>query len=103
MAKYNLGVIGNSRTSSVISFGKKRKQEIYPSESISQVDGSASLAVRSSAAAAHRKRDSKAATKSSKALSEISRSTNGRFEAKYKIGEKTASGACVKEVIESDW
>jgi len=31
------------------------------------------------------------------------RSTAGRFEGKYKVGDKTASGALIKEVIESDW
>ncbi len=33
----------------------------------------------------------------------ISRSTNGRFEAKYKVGDKTASGAIIKEIREEDW
>jgi hypothetical protein len=33
----------------------------------------------------------------------ISRNTAGRFEGKYKVGDKTASGALIKEVIESDW
>ena len=36
-------------------------------------------------------------------LSGVSRSTAGRFEAKYKVGDKTGSGALVKEVIETDW
>jgi hypothetical protein len=35
--------------------------------------------------------------------SKISRSTTGRFEAKYKVGDRTAGGAIIKEVIESDW
>jgi hypothetical protein len=35
--------------------------------------------------------------------SKISRSTSGRFEAKYKVGEKTANGVRVREVIEIDW
>jgi hypothetical protein len=35
--------------------------------------------------------------------SKISRSTNGRFEAKYQIGDKTASGAIIKAVGEEDW
>lgn len=29
-------------------------------------------------------------------ISIISRSTNGRFEAKYKVGDKTKSGAFIK-------
>ena len=33
----------------------------------------------------------------------ISRSTNGRFEAKYQVGDKTASGAIIKEIREEDW
>jgi len=32
-----------------------------------------------------------------------SRNTVGRFEGKYKVGDKTSSGALIKEVIESDW
>ena len=36
-------------------------------------------------------------------ISGISRSTNGRFEGKYKVGDKTASGAFIKEVVETDW
>jgi hypothetical protein len=35
--------------------------------------------------------------------SKISRSTNGRFEAKYQVGDRTASGALVKKVKEEDW
>ena len=50
-----------------------------------------------------RKRDNKAAIKLSGATSEVSRSSSGRFEAKYKVGDKTTSGALVKEVVEEDW
>jgi len=35
--------------------------------------------------------------------SKASRSTNGRFEGKYKVGDKTASGALIKKIVESDW
>ena len=37
------------------------------------------------------------------ALSEVSRSSLGRFEGKYQVGDKTASGALVKVVLEEDW
>ena len=30
-------------------------------------------------------------------------SKSGRFEAKYKVGDKTVSGAIIKEVREEDW
>ena len=63
-----------------------------------------------------KKRDEKAAEKEKRQQQEqmenesmrsgesmISRSTNGRFEGKYKVGDKTASGVLVKEVIENDW
>jgi len=33
----------------------------------------------------------------------ISRSTNGRFEGKYKVGDKAADGSLIREVIEVDW
>ena len=36
-------------------------------------------------------------------LSKISRSTNGRFEAKYKVGDKAANGSLIKEIKEEDW
>lgn len=71
-----------------------------PNESLSQFSDESSV-VESSAA--NRKRESKAAIKSSVAASEVSRSYLGRFEAKYKVGEKTASGAIIKEVIEEEW
>jgi len=35
--------------------------------------------------------------------SKVSRSTNGRFEGKYKVGDKSISGAIIKEVKEEDW
>jgi hypothetical protein len=35
--------------------------------------------------------------------SKISRSTIGRFEGKYKVGDRTAGGAVIKEVREEDW
>ena len=35
--------------------------------------------------------------------SNISRSTNGRFEAKYKAGDRTTSGVIIKEITESQW
>jgi hypothetical protein len=76
-------------------------KEISPSDSVSQVCGESSV-VESSAAVANRKRDCKAATKSSGVTSEVSRSSSGRFEAKYKVGEKTAGGAIIREVIEGN-
>jgi hypothetical protein len=82
MAKYNLG-------------------DVAPSDSISQIGGKSSAA-GSLVTVAHRKRESKAATKSG-AQNEISRSSLGRFEAKYKVGDKTASGAIIKDVTEKDW
>jgi hypothetical protein len=33
----------------------------------------------------------------------ISRSTNGRFEAKYKVGDRTASRSIIKEIREENW
>lgn len=33
----------------------------------------------------------------------ISRTTNGRFEGKYKIGDKTVAGNLIKEVNKDDW
>jgi len=71
-----------------------------PNESLSQFDDENSV-IESSAA--NRKRESKAATKSSGAQSDISRSSLGRFEPKYKVGDKTASGAIIKEVNEEEW
>lgn len=35
--------------------------------------------------------------------SKISRSTTGRFEAKYKIGDRAADGSIIKEVMEGEW
>jgi len=35
--------------------------------------------------------------------SKISRSTAGRFEGKYKVGDKTQSGATIKEINEEAW
>jgi hypothetical protein len=35
--------------------------------------------------------------------SKVSRSSNGRFEGKYKTGEKTTSGAIIKDVDEEEW
>jgi hypothetical protein len=35
--------------------------------------------------------------------SKVSRSTNGRFEGKYKVGDKTVGGAVIKEIKEEDW
>ncbi len=35
-------------------------------------------------------------------VSGVSRST-GRYEAKYKVGDKSVSGAIIKEVKEEDW
>ena len=32
-----------------------------------------------------------------------SRSTNGRFEGKYKVGDKAADGSIIKEVREEEW
>ena len=58
------------------------------------------------------KRDEKAAGKLQEQMekesvrrgeSMISRSTTGRFEGKYKVGDKTMSGAIIKEVNEDDW
>ena len=58
------------------------------------------------------KRDKKAAGKLQEHMekesvksgdSKISRSTAGRFEGKYKVGDKTTGGAIVKEVVETDW
>ena len=77
-------------------------KEISPSDSASQVGGE-SLATGSLAAVANRKRDGKAVTKSSGVTSEVSRSSLGRFEAKYKVGEKTTSGVTIKEVSEKEW
>ena len=74
-------------------------KEISPSDSASQV-GSESLATGSLAEVVHKKRDGKAVTKSSGVTSEVSRSSSGRFEAKYKVGDKTTSGALVKQVVE---
>ena len=31
------------------------------------------------------------------------RNSNGRFEGKYKVGDKTASGAIIKEIKEEEW
>ena len=36
-------------------------------------------------------------------ISKVSRSTNGRFEGKYKIGDKAANGSVIKEIKEDDW
>jgi hypothetical protein len=36
-------------------------------------------------------------------FSKVSRSTNGRFEGKYKVGDKAADGSIIKEVIEEQW
>lgn len=37
------------------------------------------------------------------AESKVSRATNGRFEVKYKVGDKAADGSIIKKVIEEDW
>jgi hypothetical protein len=36
-------------------------------------------------------------------VSKVSRSTTGRFEGKYKVGDKTPSGVIVKEIKEEQW
>jgi hypothetical protein len=36
-------------------------------------------------------------------VSEVSRSTNGRFEGKYKVGDKATDGSIIREVKEDDW
>jgi hypothetical protein len=36
-------------------------------------------------------------------FSKVSRSTNGRFEGKYKVGDKAADGSIIKEVKEDEW
>jgi len=33
----------------------------------------------------------------------INRNTAGRFEGKYKVGDKTTSGTIIKVVVETDW
>jgi hypothetical protein len=82
----------NSRTSSFILCGKQEK---------SVAGGSIS-----------KKRDEKVAKKQLDKMekdsvksgdSKVIRSTNGRFEAKYTIGDRTTSGARIKRVIELDW
>jgi hypothetical protein len=77
-------------------------KEIGPSDSASQFGGE-SFAAESLTEVVHKKRDGKAVTKSLVVTSEVSRSSSGRFEAKYKVGDKTTSGALVKEVVEEDW
>ena len=55
----------------------------------------------------NKKRDAKAADKEDNASVRSGKtnktSKSGRFEAKYKVGDKTASGAIIKEVGEEDW
>jgi hypothetical protein len=36
-------------------------------------------------------------------ISKISRSDNGRFEAKYKVGDKAADKSLIREVFEEEW
>ncbi len=35
--------------------------------------------------------------------SKISRSTGGRFEAKYKVGDRAADGSLIRQVKEEEW
>jgi hypothetical protein len=56
----------------------------------------------------NKKREVKKASKEDDAMSVYSGKTNrtsksGRFEAKYKVGDRTTSGAIIKEVREEDW
>ena len=79
-----------SRTSSVILFG--------------QQDNSSVKKIASKAAGKqHDKLEQQSVRSGGTINSVISRSTNGRFEAKYKVGDKTASGAIIKEIREEDW
>ena len=78
------GAVNQSRTSSVVLFGEK----------VGSNNGS-------------KKRETKAIDKDDM-RSEHSEKTNktsksGRFEAKYKVGDRTTSGAMIKEVREEDW
>jgi hypothetical protein len=62
---------------------------------------------KSVAGSSSKKREMKAAGKDDM-MSVHSEKTNrtlksGRFEAKYKVGDKTASGAIIKKVREEDW
>jgi hypothetical protein len=50
-----------------------------------------------------KKRVHKAETVFGEKDTEINRTIKGRFEAKYKIGDKTSSGNLIKEVSEEDW
>jgi hypothetical protein len=45
-----------------------------------------------------RKRERKAFPTSFKPVSEVSRSFSGRFEAKYKAGDRAVDGSIIKEV-----
>ena len=89
MEKYNLGGVA-------------------PSDSISQF-GSESLAAQGLATGEEvntRKRDQKAQEKFEDATarsSATSRSGAGRYEAKLSVGDRTKSGAVVKEVFEDQW
>ena len=89
MAKYNLKGVASS-------------------DSISQVGGE-SPAVTSQGLATeevNRKRDQKAQEKFEDATarsSATSRSGAGRYEAKLSVGDRTKSGAVVKEVFEDQW
>jgi hypothetical protein len=72
----------NSRTSSAILCREQDK---------SVVGGSIS-----------KKRDEKVAEKQLEQMEKES-VRSGRFEAKYKVGEKTTSGVIIKEIREQDW
>lgn len=67
---------------------------------MSQIGGESSVL---ESLAANKKRESKAAIKSSSAQSEISRSSSGRFEATYKAGDKLGNRAIKKQVNEDEW
>ena len=56
----------------------------------------------------NKKREVKKASKEDDAVSVYSGKTNktsksGRFEAKYKVGDRTTSGSIIKKVREEDW
>jgi hypothetical protein len=88
-------------------------KEVSPSDSVSQVGGDSSVLGSSATQGLAtgeevntRKRDQKAQDKFEDATarsSATSRSGAGRYEAKLSVGDRTKSGAVVKEVFEDQW